>query len=661
MAKLNFKNLIYFFTTITIVFVTKSFSFPNKTIIKANKVMLIEQQIAQKIMLDLRYYCPEMTADTANFASTENTLEGYQATKTAKHYSARCLTPLTKLPPELAELITSTALGGVILFADNLKDADQIIRLTSDLQNAALKSKTKLPLFISTDQEGGRVVRLPRNMATSFTSNMAIGATYATHGVTYAQSVGEVLGSELNALGFNVDHAPVVDVNVNPNNPVINVRSFGENPKIVADLGIAMLAGMQNKGVIGTLKHFPGHGDTNTDSHTGLPIVKHDLEKVKKVDLYPFQKAIDHGGVEMIMTAHIQYPALDDSFIVSRNGESMVKPATLSKKILTELLRNKMGYQGLIVTDALDMAGISNFFTPVDAVLNTFKAGADIAVMPIKIRKPADIKTFKHFIGLLSDRVKDHPSTLKQIEQSVDRIVKLKAQLPTQELSPEQINIKIKSAKEVLANHKHRALEESLATNAIVEIKNNLITKNWHTGIKNVHVLFPEQGQSEAMKLALHNKLVSIGKNTWQISTSTLEQFELQKLYQQIEQSDLLIVASDSQKTAVELGGIEDLVEQLDKNRSSKGAQVHNKNNFADKTLAALMYAKQHHKKTIFITLKSPYNIDKFTKFADCVLASFDGNFYENSKGDFIGAAYTALAKIISGDLKAKGHLPVSI
>jgi len=669
------KKHVFIFTTMALVFVAKAFSFPNnaffKATIKANKVMLIEQQIAQKIMLDLRYYCPEMTTTAENFASKENLLEGYQVEKgsskqptnqsPAKQYPLRCSTPLTKLPPELAELISSTALGGVILFADNLKNTEQIIQLTSDLQNAAFKSDTALPLFISVDQEGGRVVRLPRNISTSFTSNMAIGATYAKHGVSYANAVGKVLGSELNALGFNVDHAPVVDVNINPNNPVINVRSFGEDPKIVADLGIAMLAGMQSKGIIGTLKHFPGHGDTNTDSHTGLPLVKHNLATVKKVDLFPFQQAINQGNVEMIMTAHIQYPALDDSVIVNRHGESMVKPATLSKKILTDLLRNKMGYQGLIVTDALDMAGITDFFTPVEAVLHTFKAGADIAIMPMKIRTVTDIKNFKNFIKRLSDRVKEEPSMLNQIQQSVNRIVKLKQHLPTKSLSSEQIKLKIKFAKTVLANSDHRTLENELAQNSIVEVKNKLIEKHWFNRVKNVHILFPEQAQSEAMKLALLNKLASLNNGMWHISTSNLEQFELNKLYQKIEQSDLLIVASDSQKTAVEMGGVEDLVQQLAKNNEKNHSNVQGKKRFADKTLTALKYAKAHHKSTIFISLKTPYNLDKFIEFSDCVLASFDGNFYQNSKGSFVGPAFDALSDIISGENKAVGNLPITI
>ncbi len=600
----------------------------------------IEQQLAQKIMLDLRYYCADMKSSVV----TEENNDQYESEQ-------KCRTPLTTLPKELAELIRSTSLGGVILFADNLNNIEQIIKLTSALRNAALSSSSPLPLFISVDQEGGRVVRLPRSIATSFTGNMSIGATFAQHGDVFAKAVGEVLGSELHALGFNVDHAPDVDVNINSDNPVINVRSFGENPQRVADLGIAMLNGMQNQGIIATLKHFPGHGDTNTDSHTGLPMVKHNLATVERVDLFPFKEAIEKTNVEMIMTAHIQYPALDNSIIVNKNGQSMIKPATLSKVILTDLLRNKLGYQGLVITDALDMAGITDFFTPLEAVFNTFKAGADIAMMPMKIRKPADIKSFKHFLQKLSQRVQKDPATMQQIQWSVARIVKLKSRLPTTILSAKNIQFKIKQAKQILASHRHRAVEQALAQNSIVALENNNQSTTWLLGIKKVSLLFPKQLQSNAMKNALRLKLTALGKPAWQMSTASLEQFNEKTLFQKIDQSDLLIVASDSQQTAVELGGVDDLTDLLQMNKA----------HFGDNALKALSYARAAGKKTLFIALKAPYHLEKFRQYADRILVSFDGSVYLDASGNATGVAINALAAVILGGSLAKGKLPVSL
>jgi len=351
---------------------------------QATKLMFtdFERKIAQKMALDIRYFCSEVPAK-----------------------DEACLQGVTKLPALLADLVQETDIGGVVLFAENLMSNQQIIQLTSDLQKAALASVSAKPLIISIDQEGGRVVRLPH--ATSFAGNMAIGATYAKNKTKYATSSSEVIGAELNALGINNNYAPVMDVNTNADNPVINTRSFGENPQQVAELGVAVVNGLQAQSVMATLKHFPGHGDTHVDSHLGLPRVDHDLATIEKIDLAPFRWAIEHSEPAMIMTAHIQYPALDNSTFVSQQGEKTIRPATMSRKILTDLLRNKMKFKGVIATDALDMAGIAHYFDEVTATVETISAGADLAIMPFKIRAPEDIAKFKRFVKSVSEKLSD--------------------------------------------------------------------------------------------------------------------------------------------------------------------------------------------------------------------------------------------------------------
>lgn len=313
----------------------------------SNTTPSLQQVLGQKLMLDLRYYCEQPVAPGA------------------------CRTPLTQLPPALAELISKHHIGGVILFAENLQHPEQIVTLNQQLQQAAAAQGTGLPLFIGIDQEGGRVARLPRQQSTSFSGNMAIGATFAEHGNRFATEVGEIMAKELLSLGINVNFAPTVDVNVNPQNPVINVRSFGEDPQQVAILGKAMTEAMQQQGMLVSLKHFPGHGDTHVDSHLGLPRVDHTKQQIEQVDLLPFAQIIKDAAPAMIMTAHIQFPALDSSTFSSKTGEQMIKPATLSRSILTGVLREQLNYKGLIVTDALDMAGISHFFTVPQAVIET--------------------------------------------------------------------------------------------------------------------------------------------------------------------------------------------------------------------------------------------------------------------------------------------------
>ncbi|MCW8832989.1 MAG: glycoside hydrolase family 3 protein, partial [Colwellia sp.] len=339
-----------------------------------------ERKIAQKLVLDIRYFCPDKPKKVG-----------------------LCQQGVTKLPKALADLVQEADIGGVVLFAENLIDNQQVIQLTTDLQQAALASKSGKPLIISIDQEGGRVVRLPQ--ATKFAGNMAIGATYAKNKTKFATLTSEVIGAELGALGINNNYAPVIDVNTNADNPVINTRSFGENPQQVAELGAAVVEGLQSQGMMATLKHFPGHGDTNIDSHLGLPRVDHDLATIEQNDLAPFKWVLKHSQPAMIMTAHIQYPALDSSTFTNKEGGETIRPATMSRKILTDLLRNEMAFSGIIATDALDMAGVVHYFDDVSAAVETISAGADLVVMPFKVRSPEDVDKFKRFVIAVSEKI----------------------------------------------------------------------------------------------------------------------------------------------------------------------------------------------------------------------------------------------------------------
>ena len=195
-------------------------------------------------------------------------------------------------------------------------------------------------LLTAVDQEGGPVVRLGHGC--QMTGNMALGAIGDP---AAAEQAGRLIGEELSAVGLNYDAAPVVDVNVNPQNPVIGLRSFSDDPALVAQLGTALMAGIRSTGVISTLKHFPGHGDTATDSHIGLPRIEKGLDELKRFELIPFQACID-AGAEAIMTAHIQYPLIEKQTMVSvETGEEISLPATLSKTILTDLLRGERDHQ----------------------------------------------------------------------------------------------------------------------------------------------------------------------------------------------------------------------------------------------------------------------------------------------------------------------------
>ena len=228
--------------------------------------------------------------------------------------------------------------GGVTLYrALNIDHPAQVRELTSALQ-AAARDAGLPPLLIATDQEGGQLMAIGEGV-TQLPGNLAIGATGS---VDLSRQAGHVLGIELAAMGINIDYAPCCDVNINPANPVVGTRSFGENPQMVAELAGAMIAGIQSAGVAANAKHFPGHGDTASDTHHGVAVVPHPLTRLRQVELKPFESAI-RAGVKLVMSGHIALPAID-----KRND----LPATLSRNVLTGLLRKELGFTGVSVTDA---------------------------------------------------------------------------------------------------------------------------------------------------------------------------------------------------------------------------------------------------------------------------------------------------------------------
>lgn len=249
--------------------------------------------------------------------------------------------------------------AGVLFFADNLESRDQIRALTDELQETA-REEGMPPLFIAADQEGGIVTRLPADMVT-VPSAMALGSMDEADILEMAR----VTARQLREVGINMNYAPTVDVNINPENPVVRTRSFGETAEVVSRAGVASVQGHLDEGVIPTIKHFPGHGDTNIDSHHGLPVIDQPIERLRAVELAPFRAGID-ASVPAIMTAHIVFPALDEH------------PATLSPRILTGLLREEMGFDGLIVTDSMSMDAIAERYGLADAAIRTKAAGTDL-------------------------------------------------------------------------------------------------------------------------------------------------------------------------------------------------------------------------------------------------------------------------------------------
>ncbi|MBI3607675.1 MAG: beta-N-acetylhexosaminidase [Nitrospirae bacterium] len=301
---------------------------------------------------------------------------------------------------EVKRLIATTRVGGVILFRRNIDDPPQVWALTRALQRLAPKA----PLFIAVDQEGGRVSRLPPPF-TQFPPAAVLGKRNSFD-LTYG--VGEAMGREMAAVGINMDMAPVLDVNTNAANPVIGDRAFGDSPIVVEEHGLAMIVGLQDRRVIACAKHFPGHGATSADSHLELPEVAVSLRQLERIHLRPFEHAIANR-LAAVMTAHVRYPALDPA-----------APATLSKKTLTGLLRRAMGFEGIVITDDLEMKAISSRYDPPAAALKAFLAGADILLFC------RDTEAARQAIEALTEAVRRGRLSEARIDLSLERILRTK-------------------------------------------------------------------------------------------------------------------------------------------------------------------------------------------------------------------------------------------
>lgn len=355
--------------------------------------------------------------------------------------------------PTLAAAVAAYSPGGVIYFGwtGNVGDGGpgQVAALSAGLQRAALASGAGVPLLIGVDQEGGTVARL----GPPFTPIPSAMALAAGGDVRAAAEAAAATAAELRAVGINWNFAPVADVNVNPLNPVIGIRSFGSDPQQVAAFVAAQVRGYQQAGIASTVKHFPGHGDTDVDSHTGLPVIAHSREELENLDLPPFVSALA-AGVDAVMVAHIAVPALDPSGV----------PATYSRKIVTGLLREELGYDGVIVTDALDMAGAQAPLPDGRVAVAALQAGADMLLMP-----PDPVAAIDSVLAAVAaGEIRE-----ERIDESVRRILLLKwrrglvAAAHSGDLTESAADLA------VIGRDAHDALARAISERAVTVVKND--------------------------------------------------------------------------------------------------------------------------------------------------------------------------------------------
>ncbi len=419
-----------------------------------------------------------------------------------------------KMGPEIKALVKGLHVGAVALYSRNIHDIWQVKRLVSDLRKAM---RTEIQPFIAIDQEGGNVVRIHSRVSV-LPGSMTLGAT---RDPVLAFLAGQAQGVDLQMVGLNMNLAPVLDTNINPKNPVINVRAFGEKASLVAQMGTAFIHGQQMAGLTTVAKHFPGHGSTTRDSHFSLPRITLSREKLFKTELLPFRKAVE-AGLDAIMTAHIEVPAFE------KDGT----PASLSHEIITELLRKRMGFNGLVITDDLEMRAISAGRGVGPSAVRAILAGADMVMVIWTPSKKKEV-----FRDLLK-AVETNTISQKRLDRSVLRILRLKAKRGV--LSSFDSGVNSLTELSHLPNRLHSQITRNIAIRGITLVKNkdSLLPL---CGDKRLLVISPYKlFRQEMSRLLPGSTLESISL----VSSKARREAELNRLIHKASEHDVIVIGA---------------------------------------------------------------------------------------------------------------------
>ncbi len=500
--------------------------------------------------------------------------------------------------PEIVDALRRYKPAGITLFRHlNIDGPAQVRDLTQGLQTLARQAGLP-PLLIAADQEGGQLMTIGDG-TTPLPGNLALGAAASTD---LARQAGEVLGEELAALGINVNYAPCCDVNVNPANPVVGTRAFGEDPRQVAELSAAMTAGLQSKGVAATAKHFPGHGDTASDSHHGVPVVPHSLDRLRDVEFPPFAASI-RAGVQLLMTAHLSLPAVD--------GRDDL-PATLSPAILQGLLRRELGFDGVIVTDALDMAAIHQGDGLGPDAVRAAAAGSDLLLLT---SNPDDWQRVYASLLQAAQAGQLDPAGL---EASSRRIAALKAWLAAHASQPDL---------SVVGCAAHRAVADEIAGRSITLVRDQ------------AHWLPLPVNSSQRLAVVLPRPQDLTPADTSSYITPKLAQ-EMRTFHPAVDEFILPHAPQEADIAA--------LLPQL---RQYSAVVVGTLNAFAQPAQAALARAVlQTGIPTVVAALRMPYDLTAFPE-APTYVCTYS----------IMEPAMRALARALFGQAAFQGRLPVSI
>lgn len=552
--------------------------------------------------------------------------------------------PFTQMNDEVSDMLSRYHFGGIILFADNIVDHTQVIQLTQGMQKAAINNNG-IPMFIGTDQEGGWIVRLADG--TTMPGNMALAATGDPKN---AEQSSEIMGKELQALGINMDFAPDLDVNSNPANPVIGVRSFSDDPDMVSEFGKAYLQGLKKNNVIGTIKHFPGHGNTDTDSHTGLPLVNSTKEELENLDLKPFKKLISENSVDVVMSAHIQYPQIETGTYTSiADGSQIYLPATLSHTMITDILRNEIGFQGVVITDSLLMDAIAENFSRRDAAKLAINAGVNMLLMPVDLNGQDAVSQMDAYINDIVDMVNDGEISEDSINDSVEKILTLKAKKGILDQIYDDANTKsmIVNASKLVGTEKNHQIERNIGDKGVTVLKNengllpykvkengNIVMISVSSDQKNVL----EYGFSKLQKegIILSDAHATVTSEEWG------DQY--QEAQDSIHDADLLVITS-----AMMSGN------QIDFSQSPRIANIVN----------LIAYAKKQGIPVVAVSTGVPYDVPLLQQ-ADAILCVYNSNGAERVDDDSVPRGTYSVnllcgEDIIFGKASPAGKLPVNI
>jgi beta-N-acetylhexosaminidase len=500
---------------------------------------------------------------------------------------------------DIIDLISRYHIGNIILFSRNIGDTRQVLALTQSLQRIAKEAGHPYPLLIAIDQENGIVQRLGET-ATIFPGNMALGAIGSDE---IAYEVARATGQELQALGINMNLAPVLDVNNNPANPVIGVRSFGEDPRLVARLGAAMVRGYRASGVISCLKHFPGHGDTTVDSHLALATIPYSLERLEALELVPFRRCIE-AGADSIMTAHVFFPAL--------THEDML-PATLSSAIIRGLLREQMGFQGIMISDCLEMQAISETFGTERGAVMALQAGNDLVLVShLYERQRGSFEAIQEAVnsGVLS------PET---IQQAAERVLRFKANHLSWDTLPDPSKLPA-----LIGSEEHLQLQQRAYELLPVLVRNEerLLPLNVDSQ-KRIVVISPERYSMSMVEDRYYSD---------DVLADILRQYHHNV-------SILTVPAGEASKEALKTTDEADIFIVATVNAHMDEGQA--------EVVRYLLSLGRH---VIGIAVRNPYDLQAFPQLRTYLVT------YEYTR-----PALNAAVRAIFGEKQASGHLPVSI